>query len=168
MSRLVRRSFWINLIRSLNFLAYDCADLEMTSIGRSVKLSPTISVRNGNRITIKDGANIGQWCYLWAGDNSGTIEIGENALLSPGVFVTASNYDFDAGDGPVMDLPKKEANVRIGGNTWLGAKVVVLPGVSIGDGTVVAAGAVVTTDLPAGVLAAGVPARVIRSRGGRP
>lgn len=160
--------YWTGLGRALNFLAYDGMEIERARIGEGVRLSPMLSIRNGQRITISEGVNIGQWCYLWAGEKSGMIEIGPQALLSPEVFVTASNYDLDAGMGPVMDLPKKEASVRIGANTWLGAKVIVLPGVTIGDGTVVAAGAVVACDLPPGVLAAGVPARVIRSRGARP
>ena len=51
----------------------------------------------------------------------------------------------------------------LGRNVWLGARVIVLPGVTIGDNTVVGAGSVVARNLPAGVLAAGVPARVVRS-----
>jgi acetyltransferase-like isoleucine patch superfamily enzyme len=53
--------------------------------------------------------------------------------------------------------------VRIGNGAWLGAGVTVLPGIEVGDGAVVAAGSVVTRDVPAGTVAAGVPARVIRS-----
>lgn len=163
--RLFSGSFWLRLLRTANFLGYDSAGIGMARVGKGVRLSPRVSIRNGSRLSIGDGVHIGQDCYLWAGDSSGRIDIGDRALLAPGVFVTASNYDFDAGDGPVMDLPKKEADVRIGANTWLGARVVVLPGITIGDGTIVAAGAVVVRDLPAGVLAAGVPARVIRARG---
>ena len=164
-SRLLRPRTWGQLAKVGNFYAYDGVGLGDMRIGPDVQLSPTISVRNGSRISIGAGANIGQSCYLWAGDGSGRIEIGDHALFAPEVFVTASNYDFDAGPGPVIDLPKREADVRIGANTWLGARVVVLPGVTIGDGTVVAAGSVVSKDLPDGVLAAGVPARVIRKRG---
>ena len=83
------------------------------------------------------------------------------------MFLTASNYDFDAGPGPVMDLPKREADIQIGANTWLGAYVVVLAGVTIGEGTIVAAGSVVTRDLPPNCVAAGNPARVVRQRGQR-
>ena len=57
--------------------------------------------------------------------------------------------------------------VRIGRNCWLGAGVIVLPGVTIGDNTVVGAGSVVTRDLPANVLAVGSPARVLREIGSR-
>jgi acetyltransferase-like isoleucine patch superfamily enzyme len=64
-----------------------------------------------------------------------------------------------------MDLPKREADIRIGANTWLGAKVVVVAGVMVGDGTIVAARSVVTKSLLANVIAAGVPAKVLRARG---
>ena len=57
--------------------------------------------------------------------------------------------------------------VRIGRNCWLGAGVIVLPGVSIGDNTVIGAGSVVTRDMPANVLAVGNPCRVLRELGNR-
>lgn len=152
------------LLRLGNFLAYDGSTAGIT-VGSHVRVSPTVSIRNGSRISIGSGAHIGQWCYLWAGDSSGRIDIGDHALLGPEVFITASDYDFDAGDGPVMDLPKREADIHIGANTWLGTKVVVVAGVSIGDGCIVAAGSVVTRDLPPNSVAAGTPARVIRQRG---
>jgi acetyltransferase-like isoleucine patch superfamily enzyme len=165
LGRLLRPAIWRQWVRVGNFLGYDGAGISEATVGAGVRLSPTVSVRNGARVSIGAGAHIGQSCSLWAGDSHGRIDIGDHALFAPDVFVTASNYDFDAGDGPVMDLPRREADVRIGADTWLGARVVVLPGVTIGDGTVVAAGSVVTRDLPPGVLAAGVPARVLRKRG---
>ncbi|MEO9240176.1 MAG: acyltransferase [Jatrophihabitantaceae bacterium] len=165
LGRLASTSTLRNLARLLNFFGYDGADRRKLDLGTGVRLSPTVSLRNGERISIGSGSHVGQWCSLWAGDSSGRIEIGEHALLAPEVFITASDYDFDAGLGPVMDLPKREADVRIGANTWLGAKVVVVAGVSIGEGAIVAAGSVVTRDVPAYAVAAGVPARVIRHRG---
>jgi acetyltransferase-like isoleucine patch superfamily enzyme len=54
--------------------------------------------------------------------------------------------------------------VQIGSNVWIGSGCIILPGVTIGDDTVVAAGSIVTKDIPAGSVAAGVPARVIRGR----
>lgn len=153
---------WRDLGRLVNFFRYDVAEQRAIRTGSSVKMSPTVSVRNGRRVSIGDGAHIGQWSSLWAGDDSGTITIGDHALLAPRVFITASNYDFAGRPGPVMDLPRSGGDVVIGKNTWLGVGVVVLAGVTIGADTVVAAGAVVVGDLPPGCLAAGIPARPIR------
>ena len=66
-----------------------------------------------------------------------------------------------------MNTPQKRGGmifhlIHIGKNVWLGANVTVLPGVTIGDGAIIAAGAVVTKDVPANMVAAGVPAKVIR------
>jgi acetyltransferase-like isoleucine patch superfamily enzyme len=86
------------------------------------------------------------------------IEVGERSMLGFGSRVfDADLHDLDA------ETPERIAPVRIGARCWIGANVHVLRGVAIGDDVVVGAGAVVTHDLPARVLAAGVPARVIRA-----
>lgn len=163
--RLTNTGTWIHFAKLVNFFGYDGVGGNALRVGAGAQVAPNVSIRNAERISIGAGAHVGQGSFLWAGDKHGRIELGDHALLAPNVFLTASNYDFDAGDGPVMDLPRVEADIRIGANTWLGANVVVVAGVTIGDGTIVAAGAVVTRDLPPGVVAGGVPAKVIRARG---
>jgi acetyltransferase-like isoleucine patch superfamily enzyme len=133
------------------------------TLGAGVELSPNVSFRNGERIAIGARSHIGEHCALWAGDHSGRIVIGEEALFGPQVFITAANYRFDAG-APVMKQERTESDVVIGADVWLGARVTVLPGVTIGDGSVIAAGAVVTSDIPPGSVAAGIPALVIKQR----
>ena len=84
--------------------------------------------------------------------------------------LTPMRDDGQAGDAQAHDgvysltQPLQGAPVRIGNDVWIGAHAVVLKGVTIGDGAVIAAGAVVTKDVPAGVIAGGMPARVIRQR----
>lgn len=136
-------------------------------IGVGVALSPNVSFRNGERIEIGARSHIGENCCLWAGDSEGRIVIGEDALFGPRVYITASNYRYDAG-GPIWRQPRVEKDVMIGTDVWLGADVIVLSGVTIGDGCVVAAGGVVTRDLPPGAIAAGVPARIVKMRDGGP
>ncbi len=131
--------------------------------GSGVQISPTASFRNGERITLGARCHVGDRCSLWAGDVSGHITVGDDALLGPGVFVTASNYRVPRGQ-PVIGQPHDERDVRIGERTWLGANVVVLPGVEIGDGCVVGAGSVVSRSLPPEAVAVGVPARVVGER----
>jgi galactoside O-acetyltransferase len=88
------------------------------------------------------------------------IYVGDDTMIGPNVTLATAGH-------PVLpELREKgyqyNESVRIGKNCWLGAGVIVLPGVSIGDGTVVGAGSVVTRDLPANVVAVGNPCRVLR------
>ena len=91
------------------------------------------------------------------------IYVGDHTMLGPNVILATAGH-------PILpELREKgyqyNAPIRIGKNCWLGAGVIVLPGVSIGDNTVVGAGSVVTHDLPANVVAVGTPCRVMREIG---
>lgn len=85
------------------------------------------------------------------------ISIGERCAIGPDVIIRDSD-DHDI----ISDSSKKTKPVCIGNHVWIGQRAMILKGVSIGDGAIIAAGAVVTRDVPAGCLAAGVPAKVIR------
>ena len=93
----------------------------------------------------------------------GRVLIGDDCLCGPEVVITAAQYEFNRGS-PVTDQPMAEQDVVIGDDVWIGARAVILPGVCIGHGCVVGAGAVVTRSLPDGAIAAGVPARLIGRR----
>jgi maltose O-acetyltransferase len=88
------------------------------------------------------------------------ITIGDDVQLGPNVQLLTPTHPLD----PAARLAKWEAAqpIHIGNNVWLGGGTIVLPGVSIGDNSVVGAGAVVTRSLPANVVAVGNPARVVR------
>ena len=96
-------------------------------IGPGVRMAPNVSLRNGERIKIGAYSHIGSRCSLWAGDSVGRITLGRHALLGPEVFITASNYQIEPGT-PVMDQPKRERDVVIGDDVWLGARVMVVAG----------------------------------------
>lgn len=132
-------------------------------IGFRTRIAPNVSFRNGRRISMGCDCHIGERCYLWAGDSTGRIILGDFVSLAPEVFITASDYRLVA-EKPFREQPKAELDVVIGNDVWLGARVVVTAGVTIGDGCIVGAGAVVTRDLPPNTIAGGVPARVIRKR----
>lgn len=154
----------LHALKLLHYFGYthywERSKIEM---GPGVKFPPNVSIVRGDLITIGAGSHIGARCHLWAGDQQARIEIGEHALFAPEVFITTTNYQTKPGI-PVMDQPKDEASVKIGSMTWLGARVVVVAGVEIGDGCIVAAGSVVTKDLPPNTICAGVPAKVIGMR----
>jgi acetyltransferase-like isoleucine patch superfamily enzyme len=154
------------MLKLVNFYGYAHVEQRRRiQAGPGLRMSPSVSLRNGERITLGREVHVGERCCLWAGDSTGRITLGDNALLGPEVFVTASNYDVQAGS-PVMYQDKLEADVVIGAGCWLGVRVIVLPGVVLGDGAVVGAGSVVTKSLPANCIAVGVPAKVVGYRPG--
>jgi acetyltransferase-like isoleucine patch superfamily enzyme len=122
-----------------------------------------VSIRNGERIVIGTGTKVGERAYLWAGDSSGAITIGDDCRIGPEVFITASDYGLQP-DQPIAHQERNERDVEIGSDVWLGARVFIGAGVSLGDGCVVSAGSVVTRSLPPGSIAVGVPARIVRRR----
>lgn len=108
-------------------------------------------------ISIGTGSSIAAGCWL---EGNGRIEIGHNCLLGPEVLILTSIHSF----GPDGDIGRisEPRDVRIGDGSWLGARALIMPGVRIGAGVVVAAGAVVTRDCEAGGLYGGVPAKKLR------
>ncbi|MGI9603337.1 MAG: acyltransferase [Acidimicrobiales bacterium] len=155
---------YLALFRLVHYYNYSyVAERRKLGLGEGVALAPNLSLANAERIEIGAGSNIGSRCHLWAGDHTARIVLGRHALLAPDVFITTSDYRFDDG-APIMDQDKDEHDVVIGDDVWLGAKVIVLAGVTIGEGCVVAAGAVVTSDLAPYCIAGGVPAKVLGER----
>ena len=114
---------------------------------------PHAGIRIGRRTYLGDG------CIL---RGQGGIEIGEGVLFGPRVMVMAVDHVFSDSSRPVLDQGITARGIRIEDHCWLGAGAVILDGVTIGRGSVIGAGAVVTKSVPASSLAVGVPARVVR------
>jgi acetyltransferase-like isoleucine patch superfamily enzyme len=89
------------------------------------------------------------------------IEIGNDNMFGPDVYITDSNHAFGDGVNP-HTAPMKTGVVKIGNCCWIGAKVVILKDAELGDYCVVAAGAVVTKKFPAGSVVGGIPARLLK------
>ena len=92
----------------------------------------------------------------------GPVEIGNNVNLAQGITVTALNHNFSDTNKRIDEQGVSTTPVTIEDDVWIGANAVILPGVTIGEHCVVAAGAVVTKDVPPHSLVAGVPAKVIK------
>ena len=89
------------------------------------------------------------------------IYIGEDVFIGPKCVLACAGHPINSEQRRTEPLTQSKP-IHIGNNVWLGASVTVIGGVTIGDGSVIAAGAVVTKDIPAGVVAGGVPCKVIR------
>lgn len=130
----------------------------LARIGADTEIRPPVQVDYGSYIEIGDRTfiNYGLICLDVA-----RVTIGDDVQLGPNVQLLTPTHPVD----PEPRRAKWEAAepIVIGDNVWLGGGVIVCPGVTIGANTVVGAGAVVTRDLPANVVAVGNPARVVRT-----
>jgi len=108
-------------------------------------------------VTIGDHTRIGIHCTV-----IGPVSIGNHVNLAQGITVTALNHNFSDADKRIDEQGVSTQPVTIADDVWIGANAVVLPGVTIGRHCVIAAGAVVTKDVPDNTLVGGVPAKVIK------
>lgn len=134
-------------------------DLFSQIIGRQVDeafcLFPPFYTDFGKNIHVGKSVFINSGCHF---QDQGGVTIGDRALIGHNVVLATINHDFD----PARRGDNHPAPIVIGKDVWIGANATITPGVSIGDGAIVAAGAVVTRDVPANSIAGGVPAKVIR------
>ena len=128
--------------------------------GEDVNVESRAFFYSGAQITIGDCSGLGLRSHL-----HGRITIGDHVMMGEDVLILTRNHRFDAIDIP-MDQQglQEERPVVIGNDVWIGARVTILPGVNVGHGAVLAAGCIVTKDVPARAIVAGNPARVIRYR----
>ena len=132
------------------------------TIGKYAILTCTGVIANkGVGIRIGNNSAIGTQSFL---GGQGGITIGNDVIMGPQVKIFSENHVYENPEVLIRKQGESRKGVVIGDNCWIGAGVTILDGVSISKGSIVAAGAVVTQSLPENSFAAGVPARVIRSR----
>jgi len=124
-------------------------------VDNTFSMFPPFYTDCGKNISIGKNVFINSGCRF---QDQGGIHIGDGVLIGHNAVLATLNHDMN---------PQKRGNlypapIIIGKNVWIGANATVLPGVSIGDGAVIAAGAVVTKDVPANVVVGGVPAKMIK------
>ena len=132
-------------------------------VGAGTLLEPGVWITAPGRARVR----IGNGCFLNLGVMIAAmelVEIGDHCMFANGCFVTDANHRFDDLGKPVTWQGfSTKGPTRLGDNVWCGAHVVITSGVTIGDRCVIGANSVVTSDLPAHSIAAGAPARVLRS-----
>ncbi|WP_328322937.1 acyltransferase [Kribbella sp. NBC_00382] len=132
-------------------------------VGAQTMFEPNVWITMGDegRVRIGEGTFLNIAVMVAAHE---LVEIGSHCMLANGCFVTDANHRFDDPDRPVpWQGFDSKGPTRIGDNVWLGANVVVTSGVTIGDRCVIGANSVVTQDIPAYSIAAGAPAKVLRT-----
>ena len=126
-------------------------------IGRQVLIRPTVRTTYPWKLSIGD--------YSWVGDDVvlytlGEIRIGNHAVVSQKTYLCTGSHDYNAADFAIYARP-----IVVEDQAWLATDVFVAPGVTIGQAAVIGARSTVLDDMPAGMICAGYPARVIRPRG---
>ncbi|MDG1143827.1 MAG: acyltransferase [Burkholderiales bacterium] len=140
---------------ALNAVRAKSIVLRFSRVGESVRLRMPLVVYQPESISLGSFIDLGEFVILRGG---GGVTIGNRVLIAAGVAILS--------EGHPVDLPRwrqvRSSAVCIGNDVWIGANAVILPGVSLGDGVVVAAGAVVSRDVAPYTVVAGIPAREIR------
>ena len=132
------------------------SELTGRPVDESFGLFPPFYTDCGKNIHIGKNVFINMGCKF---QDQGGIFIGDGAVIGHNVVLATLNHAASPKDrGSMIPAP-----IRIGKNVWVGANAVILPGVTIGDGAIVAAGAVVNRDVPENTVVGGVPAKVIRT-----
>ena len=133
------------------------SELTGQALDRSVRVLPPFHTDSGRNLRFGRDVFVNHGCTAM---DLGGIEIGDDVLIGPNVQLISSGHPLDPA---TRRRSITTAPIRIGRGVWLAAGATVLQGVTVGEDAVVAAGAVVTKDVPPRTLVAGVPARVVRS-----
>ena len=130
------------------------------STGKDINVERGASFGSGKNIEIGDYSGLGENCQV--PDN---IKIGRDVMMGPDVLIIGKNHEFENMQIPMRLQGSKDAPpVFIGDDVWIGARVIILPGVNIGEGAIVGVGSIVTKDIPSYAICVGNPARVVKYR----
>lgn len=175
--KLNRRLQQINRLNKTNHCFIDelsnlnIPDESKLIISKGVRISAFSSIilieENNNTnislLTIGENTYVGEYCNIRA--SGGKIQIGENCLISQHISLIAVNHVIDGTNPIIYSGWEKERNfIEIGNDVWIGANSIILPGTKIGNGAIVAAGAVVRGEIPPYTIYGGVPAKKIKNR----
>ncbi len=164
------RNFVVWMIYTLLFIhiPYKASNLRFLLLKKIVKdIGLGTSISNNVRIIFPRGISIGTNCALANGvilDGRGTLEIEDSVLIGFETVILTCTHRSDEYDRPVVEQGMFSKPVKIGKGSWIGARVIIMPGVTIGEFVIVGANAVVTKDIPPYTVVGGIPARIIKSR----
>lgn len=135
--------------------------LQGAQVGRRVTYYPGVWIVPGKNLVIGDDVDLALDVLITTG---GGVTIGDRTLIGYRTQILSSNHVIPPKPDRIFDAGHVSKPVIIGQDVWIGASCIILPGVTIGEGSVIAAGSVVTKSIPPFTIVAGVPARKIKER----
>jgi acetyltransferase-like isoleucine patch superfamily enzyme len=130
-------------------------------IGKRTVVYPNVWIFPGKGLVVGDDVDIALGVII---TTNGGVEIGDRSLIGYRAQILSANHNIPENKGRIFGAGHNKAKVVIGEDCWIGANAIILPGVEIGEGSVVAAGSVVTKSVPPFTIVAGVPAKKISQR----
>lgn len=156
-------SMKISKMNVANAVRVKAFELSGADIGSHVVFSPKTKLFGCKNISIKNGCFFADNVNIVAYGEK--ITIGQNTLIASGSTLISRNHKFSDIDKYIKEQGYQNAPIVIGNDVWIGFNSTILPGVSIGDGAVIAAHSVVTKDVPSYTVVGGIPAKEIKKRG---
>ncbi|MFZ6049002.1 acyltransferase [Pseudomonas sp. CR3202] len=152
-----------NLPRVLFFSKIKALILKMVGakIGKRPTIYPNVWIFPGKNLVLGDDVDIALGVII---TTNGGVEIGNRTLIGYRAQIISANHNIPNNKGRIFGSGHTNKKVTIKDDVWIGANSIILPGVTIGEGSVIAAGSIVTKDIPAYSIAAGTPAKVIKTR----
>lgn len=134
----------------------------LANAGTNLKIAQGVRINNPPMVSVGDHCYLGDSVQLYAWNEH--ITIGNHVLIAAGVRMITRKHGFADVELPMSEQGYDNAPIVIGDDVWIGFQAVILSGVTIGQGSIVGAGAVVTKDVEPHSIVGGVPARLIRKR----
>jgi acetyltransferase-like isoleucine patch superfamily enzyme len=129
--------------------------------GDNISIHPNVYLFKPQNLSIGNNISIHPMCYIEA---SGGIDIGNDVSIAHGATIMSTTHRYDDLGIPIKDQPIDLIPTKISDDVWIGAKATVLAGTKISKGSIIAAGAVVTKNVPEKAIVAGVPAKIVKER----
>lgn len=146
------------IVRRLNYKLF------LGGSGSKFNIGLFCRIQQPNAVFIEENVGINDRAWVAANPNNGEIYIGKNTIIGPNVVLHSGNHVSNMREVPIRQQGHTFEPIYIGEDVWIAANVTILRGVKIGDGAIVAAGSVVTRNVPQMSIVAGVPAKIIGDR----
>jgi len=129
--------------------------------GKSITYYPGIKINPARNIVIGDNVDLAWGVLITTG---GGVSIGARTLVGYNTMILSANHVIPKDKGKIFSSGHEKKEIVIENDVWIGAGCIILPGIKIGEGSVIAAGSVVTKDVPSFAIVGGVPAKIIKYR----